>query len=267
MLCAWDYTDEDEKYAEWDFKPDVVLEHVERVAGIESIWLHRVYIEQSLFKFKDYNVYNVMGRHKLDREITDLNNKIIDDVERDFKRMEKRMEKNIGQIEYIRLPPMLIFTNKVNTNNALFTDRIELQNEKFISAHDEKSNEKYVYRLKGFLVRDEFKCVSYMRKKNVINCKTLLADSWYRSDVTGSIKMHEYIDEDEKVLVPELDVEMQNVSNDGEKEVICFYEAERRIDEEIKVIHPSGQIEQDLDGYRGNTVKGNSAENTISIST
>ena len=42
MLCAWDYTDEDEKYAEWDFKPDVVLEHVGSDAGIKFIWLHHV---------------------------------------------------------------------------------------------------------------------------------------------------------------------------------------------------------------------------------
>ena len=56
MLCAWDYTDKDEKYAEWDFKPDVVLEHVGSDAGIEFIWLHHVYIPQTHLKITTLRV-------------------------------------------------------------------------------------------------------------------------------------------------------------------------------------------------------------------
>ena len=231
----------------WIFTPENVLEHVreeciKHVAGIKFIWSHIVSIEW--VPGMTYKSYHLYGHHELYHDTTDLNNVIIEDI----KSFLTGIHQNNRPILSIRLPPMLIFTKGemsskglTITDVALFTDRIELQNEKFIGAHDEKSNEKCVYRLKGFLVRDGLKCVSYIRK-NGGQSKTLLADTWYRCDVTGSIKMHEYIDEDEMVLVPELDVEMQNVSNDGEKEVICFYEAERRIDEEIKVIHPSGGI-------------------------
>ena len=133
------------------------------------------------------------------------------------------------------------------TDVALFTDRIELQNEKFIGAHDdEKSNGKCVYRLQGFLVRGDTQCVSYIRKNGGKSGKNLLADRWYRCDVTGSSQMNRV----------ERDEEMHNkvatvVSNDGGKGVICFYEAERRKDEEIEVIYPGGEIEKDKDGYCG----------------
>ena len=133
------------------------------------------------------------------------------------------------------------------TDVALFTDIIELQNEKFIGAHDdEKSKRKCVYRLQGFLVRGDTQCVSYIRKNGGKSGKTLLADRWYRCDVTGSSQMNRV----------ERDEEMHNkvatvVSNDGGKGVICFYEAERRKDEEIEVIYPGGEIEKDKDGYCG----------------
>ena len=51
-----------------------------------------------------------------------------------------------------------------NTNAGLFTDSIELQHEKFIGAHDVKSNGKCVYRLRGFLVRHDNQCFSCIRK-------------------------------------------------------------------------------------------------------
>ena len=82
---------------------------------------------------------------------------------------------------------MLIFTTELNTNNALFTKTIKLQYEKFIGPLNKKLNAKSVYVLRGLLVRNDEKCLTYIRKNDFESGQTLNQDRWYKCDVTGEL--------------------------------------------------------------------------------
>ena len=148
---------------------------------------------------------------------------------------------------------------------GLFTDSIELQDEKLIGAHDEESNGKCVYRLRSFLVRCHKLCMSYVRKDGGKSGKKILADRWYSCNNEGQCtkmnkeiivkrnKVDEEIQDVVKVVVESTvsEVVKTAVCDDEENGIICFYEAERRKDEVLEDINPDVGIDKHMDSECG----------------
>ena len=174
------------KPCEWSYLPPNVVAYImdkciELNDDYQFIWTHDVKTTKLKLDLKE-----TMAFHMFDQVTNDLSIKIYEDL---YKRINKGIQEGdiYEAIQSIRLPKMLIFATELNTNNALFTKTITLQHEKFIGPLNKKLNAKSVYVLRGLLVRNDEKCLTYIRKNDFESGQTLNRDRWYKCDVTGEL--------------------------------------------------------------------------------
>ena len=220
---------------------------------------------------KEWKVeYYVDFLHIIGNETNDLNKRIYDNIYHYFQKQHVNT-----LIRFIRLPMILMFRNKWKTNNALFTENIELQHKTFIGPLDDELNGKCVYVMRGFLVRNDDKCISYIRKNDSKSGETQYPDRWYKCDVTGKINesTNEYQLADDLKSYCEVKVEQRLrtvvetvVSNVEGRIVLCFYEAEQRIDDTVSndtthkddvIKHSNTPTEKDVEEDDNSTHKHN----------
>ena len=249
----------------WSFLKHVWNQCMMEITGFGFVMDHVVTHRRD----EEDNLYDGIYRafHSVKKTTTNLKNKILEDS----LRKTKCQKQGYASIISIRLPPILMFkkcglkVKELEDHVGLFTDSIELQDEKLIGAHDEESNGKCVYRLRSFLVRCHKLCMSYVRKDGGKSGKKILADRWYSCNNEGQCtKMNKEIfvkrnKEDEeiqdvvKVVVESTlsEVVKTAVCDDEENGIICFYEAERRKDEVLEDINPDVGIDKHMDSECG----------------
>ena len=262
MLGAWNIPshnilDDKTPHFLWRFTPEKVFDHLstdncQYYKSVEKFIFYHDVVTQKKGHPKFY-VYGLIvdGLHQIHSDTTDLNKLIYEDIHCQYLGCKAKK-----RIHSIRLPMMLMFTNKLNTNTDLFTKTIELQHKMFIGPLDDTPNGKCIYLLIGFWVRDDERCVSYIRKNNSESVLTQNQERWYKCNVTRKIpdstNDKEFINDlfqrdvtgkwkestDQYKLADELNsycgVEVERplrtvletvVSNNEKQNIVCLYEA------------------------------------------